>query len=106
MCKRTGDIGLISVVTDAGVAAGVRRLEALTGKRRAQAPRNATMQAAKCGRDDLLRVPVADMPARVSQLLDERKKLERDLAEAKKKLAMGGGAAKSGAMTACARSAT
>jgi alanyl-tRNA synthetase len=88
--KRTGDIGLISVVSDSGVAAGVRRLEALTG-RAARKAANDTMQAAQSVATDLLRVSVADMPARITQLLDERKKLERDLADAKKKLAMGGG---------------
>ena len=88
--QRTGDIGLISVVSDQGVAAGVRRLEALTG-RAARKAANATVQAAQAVAADLLRVSVADMPARVTQLLDERKKLERDLAEARKKLAMGGG---------------
>ena len=88
--KRTGDIGLISVVSDQGVAAGVRRLEALTG-RNARKAANATIQAAQQVASDLLRVTVADMPSRITQLLDERKKLERDLADARKKLAMGGG---------------
>jgi alanyl-tRNA synthetase len=91
--RRTGDIGLISVVSDSGVAAGVRRLEALTG-RAARKAANATMQAAQSVAGDLLRVSVADMPSRVTQLLDERKKLERDLTEARKKLAMGGGGGK------------
>jgi alanyl-tRNA synthetase len=89
--KRTGDIGLISVVADSGVAAGVRRLEALTG-RNARKAANATMQAAQSVASDILRVSITDMPARVTQLMDERKKLERDLADARKKLAMGGGA--------------
>lgn len=89
--KRTGDIGLISGVTDSAVAAGVRRLEALTGKA-ARKHANAIVQVANETASDLLRVAVPDMPARVSQLLDERKRLERELAEAKKKLAMGGGA--------------
>ena len=90
--KRTGDIGLISVVSDSGVAAGVRRLEALTG-RNARKAANATMQTAQSVASDILRVSMADMPARVTQLMDERKKLERELADARKKLAMGGGAA-------------
>ncbi len=93
--KRTGDIGMISVVSDSGVAAGVRRLEALTG-RNARKAANATKQAAQSVASDLLRVSVADMPARITQLLDERKKLERDLADAKKKLAMGGGCKSNG----------
>ncbi len=92
--RRTGDIGLISGLTDGAVAAGVRRLEALTG-RAARKHANALAQAATATASELLRVNVTDMPARVSQLLDERRKLERELGEAKKKLAMGGGAAKS-----------
>jgi alanyl-tRNA synthetase len=91
--KRTGDIGLISVVSDSGVAAGVRRLEALTG-RAARKAANTTIQAAQSVAGELLRVSVADMPSRITQLLDERKKLERDLTEARKKLAMGGGGGK------------
>ncbi|MGE3988492.1 alanine--tRNA ligase [Pseudorhodoplanes sp.] len=93
--RRTGDIGLISVVSDQGVAAGVRRLEALTG-RAARKAANATLQVAQAVAGDLLRTSVTEMPERVTQLLDERRKLERDLAEAKKKLAMGGGGASSG----------
>jgi alanyl-tRNA synthetase len=90
--KRTGDIGLISGVTEGAVASGVRRLEALTG-RAARKHSNALARAASETANELLRVNVTDMPARVSQLLDERKKLERELGEAKKKLAMGGGGA-------------
>jgi alanyl-tRNA synthetase len=89
--KRTGDIGLISGITDSAVAAGVRRLEALTGKA-ARKHASAIVHVANETASDLLRVALPDMPARVSQLLDERKRLERELAEAKKKLAMGGGA--------------
>ena len=80
--KRTGDIGLISVVSDSGVAAGVRRLEALTG-RAARKAANATMKTAQTVAGDLLRVSLTDMPARVSQLLDERKKLELEVQAAK-----------------------
>jgi alanyl-tRNA synthetase len=89
---RTGDIGLISVLGDSGVAAGVRRLEALTG-RAARKAANAVAQTAKAGAAEL-KVSLEDMPARIAALLDERKKLERDLSDARKKLAMGGGAAK------------
>jgi alanyl-tRNA synthetase len=89
--KRTGDIGLISVIGEAGVASGVRRIEALTGKMARQAA-NKQLQAAKAASSEL-KVSLEDMPARVAGLLDERKKLERDLSDARKKLAMGGGAA-------------
>jgi len=88
--RRTGDIGLISGVTDAGVAAGVRRIEALTGKGARKAA-NHTIQLAKNVAAEL-KAPLDEIPARLTALLDERRKLERDLTDAKKKLAMGGGA--------------
>ncbi len=87
--KRTGDIGLINGLTDSGVAAGVRRLEALTGKvARKSADRQ--VQIAKAAAAEL-KAPLEEMPARIVSLLDERKKLERELTDARKKLAMGGG---------------
>jgi alanyl-tRNA synthetase len=86
---RTGDIGLISVVAEAGVAAGVRRLEALTGKA-ARKSANHLGQLAKAASAEL-KVPLEDMPARLALMLEERKRLERELSDAKKKLAMGGG---------------
>jgi alanyl-tRNA synthetase len=88
--RRTGDIGLISGVTDAGVAAGVRRIEALTGTAARRAA-NATIQLAKSAAAEL-KVPLDEIPARIGAILDERKRLERDLADARRKLAMGGGA--------------
>ena len=87
--KRTGDIGLISVLSDSGVAAGVRRIEALTGKA-ARKSAEKQVQVAKAAAAEL-KVPLEEMPARVASLLDERKKLERELTDARKKLAMGGG---------------
>jgi alanyl-tRNA synthetase len=86
---RTGDIGLISVVAEGGVASGVRRIEALTGKA-ARKHANSIAQFAKTAASEL-RVPIEEMPARVAALLDERKRFERELSEAKKRLAMGGG---------------
>jgi alanyl-tRNA synthetase len=87
--KRTGDIGLISGLADSGVAAGVRRLEALTG-RAARLAANRQLAVAKAASAEL-KVSLEDMPARVAALLEERKKLERDLSDSRKKLAMGGG---------------
>jgi alanyl-tRNA synthetase len=88
--RRTGDIGLISVVQEGAVAAGVRRLEAFTGQAARRHVNNMT-QLAKAVSSEL-RVPVEEMTQRVAALLDEKKRLERDLADARKKLAMGGGA--------------
>jgi alanyl-tRNA synthetase len=93
--KRTGDIGLIAGVTDSGVAAGVRRIEALTGT---VARKNTEQQAqlAKTAAAEL-KVPLEDLPARLAALMDERRKLEREVADARKRLAMGGGGKADGA---------
>src|SRR4051812_31366232 len=88
--RRTGDIGLISGVSDSGVASGVRRIEALTGTVARKAAHNA-VQLVKAASSEL-NVTLEELPARVANLLDERKKLERELSDVKKKLAMGGGA--------------
>jgi alanyl-tRNA synthetase len=93
--RRTGDIGLISVTGESAVASGVRRIEALTGNH-ARKHANDTMALARTAASEL-RTTIDDMPARIAALMEERKKLERDLSEARKKLAMGGGAAVNGA---------
>ncbi|MGV7212035.1 alanine--tRNA ligase [Bradyrhizobium sp. UFLA05-112] len=88
--KRTGDIGLITLTSESAVASGVRRIEALTG-RHARKHANDTMALAKTAAAEL-RTSLEDVPARITALMDERKKLERELSDARKKLAMGGGA--------------
>jgi alanyl-tRNA synthetase len=87
--RRTGDIGLISGLSDSGVASGVRRLEALTGRTARKHANQLIGLASEAAH--ALHGSIAEMPARASALLDERKKLERELSDAKKKLAMGGG---------------
>ncbi|MDQ0393979.1 alanine--tRNA ligase [Labrys monachus] len=91
--RRTGDIGLIRIVSEGAVAAGVRRLEAMTaeGARKHLVGESRLLQ----GLSDLLRVPVHEAGERLTTLLEERRKFERDLAEARKKLAMGGGGGES-----------
>ena len=85
----TGDIGLVRLVGENAVSAGVRRIEALTGEaaRRHLDEQDKRLKAVAA----TLKVAAADVPARVEALLDERRKLERELTEAKKKLALGGG---------------
>src|ERR1700736_2844132 len=90
---RTGDIGLISVIGESAVASGVRRIEALTGNY-ARRHANDTIQIAKNAASEL-RTTIDEMPARIAALMEERKKLERDLSDARKKLAMGAGASAS-----------
>ncbi|MBB4260693.1 MULTISPECIES: alanine--tRNA ligase [unclassified Bradyrhizobium] len=88
--KRTGDIGLITLTGESAVASGVRRIEALTGNY-ARRHANETMALAKTAANEL-RTSLDDVPARITALMEERKKLERELSDARKKLAMGGGA--------------
>jgi alanyl-tRNA synthetase len=89
--KRTGDIGVIAALGDSAVAAGVRRIEALTGTAARKHARHLGELAKAAAAE--LKAPVEDMPQRLAQVLDERRRLERELSEAKKKLAMGGTAA-------------
>ncbi|MCX7899091.1 MAG: alanine--tRNA ligase-related protein, partial [Methylocystis sp.] len=87
--SRTGDIGIIAIIGESAVASGVRRIEART----AEGARGQLVSQAKTLRElaGLMRAPLEETPARLAQLLDERKRLDRELADAKRKLAMGGG---------------
>ncbi|PTD18306.1 alanine--tRNA ligase [Sphingomonas fennica] len=85
-----GDIALFKIVSESAVSSGVRRIEALTGE---------AARAWLTGREDRLKEAAAtlktapeDVPARVLSLVEERKRLERELADAKKALALSGGA--------------
>ena len=93
---RTGDIGLISVTGEGAVAAGVRRIEALTG----DAARHHLSGESRLLRDiaGAVKVPVGEVAERIATLVEERRKLERELTEARKQLAMGGGGEKADAI--------
>ena len=89
--RATGDIALFKIVSESAVSSGVRRIEALTG----EAARLWLVE-----RDDKLRQTAAalkttpeDVPTRIAALVEQSRKLERELAEAKKALALGGGSA-------------
>ncbi|TGD96552.1 alanine--tRNA ligase [Methylobacterium nonmethylotrophicum] len=87
---RTGDIGVVTILGESAVGAGVRRIEAMTGDAaRRHLAGESRQLAALAG---LLKVPVAEAPERLAALLDERRRMERELAEARRRLAMGGGA--------------
>ncbi|MBX9589163.1 MAG: alanine--tRNA ligase [Hyphomonadaceae bacterium] len=96
--ERTGDIGLIRVVAESASAAGVRRIEALTaeGARAYLAEQDGRMRELT----GILRTRSDDVIERVKALIEERKQLERQLAEAKRQIALGGGAAANGAAAA------
>jgi len=86
--RRTGDIGMFRLVSEGAVAAGVRRIEAITG---------GTAYAAMEAESRLLREAAAalkvsptELPARVLALVEDRRQLERDLTETRKKMATAG----------------
>ena len=88
---RTGDIGLFKIVSESAVAAGVRRIEAVTGEaalRHVEARDAIVLEAAQA-----LNTAPAEVPARVASLLQERRTMEREMADLRRKLAEGGGGA-------------
>ncbi|MBT5944502.1 MAG: alanine--tRNA ligase [Rhodospirillaceae bacterium] len=87
--RRTGDIGLIKIISESAVSAGVRRVEALTGPdaRAYMETQDRLLRETA----DVLRTTPDAVPERVAQLLEERKKLERELTDTRRKLAAGGG---------------
>jgi alanyl-tRNA synthetase len=92
--RRTGDIGLFKIVSEGAVAAGVRRIEAFTGDgARAYLGEQTRLLADAAG---IAKTVPADVPARLAALLEERRKLERELADARRALAVGGGGASGG----------
>jgi alanyl-tRNA synthetase len=88
---RTGDIAIFKVVQEQGIAAGVRRIEALTG----EAARRYLLDQAGVARTlaEQFKVPVAEVGARIEALQAQSRRLEKELADAKRQLAMGGGGA-------------
>jgi alanyl-tRNA synthetase len=86
--RRLGDIGLFTILSEGAVASGVRRIEALTS----EAARRYLSRQAELAREAAaaLKTNAAELPARVAQLAEERRRLERELGEAKKALALAG----------------
>ncbi len=83
--SRTGDIGLFKVVAESGVAAGIRRIEAVTGENALallQTLESRVTQAAA-----LVKAPVSELPARLAQIMDNVKSMEKEIARLKSKLA-------------------
>ncbi len=87
--RRTGDIGLFRIVSESAVAAGVRRIEAVTGA----AAQSYIADEAKALSDAaaVLKVSPADLPGRIESLLDERRKMEKEITELRRQMATGGG---------------
>ena len=86
--KRTGDIGLFKIVGEGAVSAGVRRIEALAGHAAEAHVRHQAELLAEAAAT--LKVRAEDLPARLAALVDGQRKIERELAEARKALALAG----------------
>jgi alanyl-tRNA synthetase len=91
--RRTGDIGLFKIIAETAIASGVRRIEALTG---------AAAEAFVIGEEGILRqaaaalrTSLAELPARIAGVVEERRRLERELSEARRALASAGPTTKS-----------
>ena len=93
--RALGDIQLFKIIGESAVSAGVRRIEALTGEAARQwlTERDFRLREAAA----TLKSSPDEVPVRIAALVEDRRRLERELADAKKALAMGGGAAKSDA---------
>jgi alanyl-tRNA synthetase len=90
--RALGDIQLLKIISESAVSSGVRRIEALTGEeaRKWLVDRDVKLRKAAA----TLKSSPDEVPARVASLVEDRRRLERELADARKALAMGGGAAK------------
>jgi alanyl-tRNA synthetase len=86
--RRLGDIGLFTILAESAVGAGVRRIEALTSEG-ARGYLEGEAQAARAAAA-VLKTATSDLPVRLSALVEERRRLERELSEAKKALALAG----------------
>jgi alanyl-tRNA synthetase len=92
--NRMGDIGMFKIVAEGAVASGVRRIEAVVGE--AAEHYVADHDGILFKMADTLKAPVHDLPDRLLHMIEERKRLERELADTRKKMAMGGAAASEG----------
>jgi alanyl-tRNA synthetase len=92
--RRVGDIGFFKIIREEALASGVRRLEAVTGVDAlayVEAQEEVLADTAAT-----LRSAASDLPQRVAALMEERKRLEREVGDLRRKLATGGGSGQSG----------
>ncbi len=87
--RRTGDIGLFKLVAESALASGIRRIEAVTGEGALKYLSEQEDRLYKVA--DLLKTSPADAVMRVEALVNDRKKLEKEVSDLRRKLASGGG---------------
>ncbi len=87
--RRTGDIGLFKVVSESGVAAGIRRIEAVTGENALALLQNLESRVTQAAA--VIKAPAAELPARLAQIMDNVKAMEKEIARLKSKLAASAG---------------
>jgi alanyl-tRNA synthetase len=87
--RRTGDIGLFKIVSESGVAAGIRRIEAVTGENALVLLQSLESRVAQAAA--LIKAPAAELPARLAQIMDNVRALEKEIGRLKSKLAASAG---------------
>ncbi len=89
--RLTGDIGMMKIISESAVSAGVRRVEAVTGA--AVLEMLSRQEATLRETAEVLKAPVAEIASRAAQLLEEKRRLEREVSELRRQVALGGGQA-------------
>jgi alanyl-tRNA synthetase len=86
--RRTGDIGFLKIIGESALAAGVRRIEAVAGA--AALDHVACQEALLTQAAEAIKAPPAQLPERIASLVEERRRLERELTDLRRKMATGG----------------
>ena len=87
--SRTGDIGLFKITSESGVAAGIRRIEAVTGENALSLLQSLEERMAQAA--TLIKAPPAELPARLAQIMDNVRAMEKEITRLKSKLAASAG---------------
>jgi alanyl-tRNA synthetase len=87
--SRTGDIGVFKIVAESGVAAGIRRIEAVTGENALALMQS--LESSLSAAAGVIKAPIAELPNRLAQIMDQVKAMEKEIGRLKSKLAASAG---------------